>query len=187
MRVDKKQQIRIIKIIGLIIIVYIYYNYLYLPKKKQVNEFRFKLESIESEIKKARTDADYLEKMQKEIKTVEERWNYVKQKVPSKKQIPQILEALAKAATGSDIYYVSIVPEGTQYYSAIMIKNLTYEKLPIKINLQCRYKDLGDYISKLNNLYRLIKVEDIEINADENITPLLNVHLIVSTYIASER
>ena len=166
---------------------YSYYSYAYVPKKRQVKKLRIELDSIESEIRKARTDADYLEKMQKEIKKVEQRWNYVQKKIPPKKQMPQILEELAKAADGSNIYYVSIVPEGVRRYSAIMIKNLTYEKLPIKINLQCRYKDFGGYLKKLNNLNRLIKVEDIEINTNETIRPLIDVTLIVSTYVVSEQ
>ncbi len=187
MKLDKKQQIRIAKIVGLIVIVYIYYNYLCLPKKKQAAALQFQLQEIETEIQKARTNANYLEEMQKEIAVIEQRWNYMKKRIPSKKQFPQILEELAEAATGDNVYYVSIAPEITRRYSAIMIKNLNYEKLPIKINLQCRYRDLGNYLYKLDNLYRLIKVEDIELKADESAFPLLSVDLIVSTYVVSER
>lgn len=186
MKLDKKQQIRIAKIVGLILIIYLYYNYLYLPKEKQTTGFQLELQAIEAEVEKARTDAAYLEEMKKEIAVMGRRWDYVKKKIPSKKQFPQILEELAEAATGDNVYYVAIAPEVTRRYSAIMIKNLNYEKLPIKISLQCRYRDLGDYLYNLNNLYRLIKVEDIEVKADESVFPLLNVDLIVSTYVVSE-
>lgn len=185
MKLDKKQQIRLIQIVGLILLIYVYYNFLYLPKRKQANELKFKLGSIETEVQKARSDSAYLEQMKKEIQIIEARWSYVNKRIPSKKQIPQLLDELTEAASGSNVYYVSIAPDVIQHYSAIMITSLTYEKLPIKITLQCRYRDLSDYLARLNRLYRLIKVEEIQIKAEESIFPLLNVDLVVSTYVVS--
>jgi type IV pilus assembly protein PilO len=185
MTLDKKQQIRIAKVIGLIVLMYLYYNLLYVPKRKQADELKFKLANIETEVQKARSDAAYMEEMKKEIQMIEERWSYVNRKIPGRRQIPQLLDELTEAASGSNVSYVSIAPEMIQQYSAIMITNLTYEKFPIKITLQCRYRDLGDYLARLNNLNRLIKVEDIQIKAEDSIFPLLNVDLIVSTYVVS--
>ncbi|MFH1239009.1 MAG: type 4a pilus biogenesis protein PilO, partial [bacterium] len=141
MKLDKKQQMRIIQVVGLILLIYLYYNFLYIPKRKQADELKFKLADIETEIQKARSDAAYLEEIKKEIRLIEERWLYVTRRIPSKKQIPQLLDELTQAAGGSNVYYVSIAPEMSQQYAAIMLTNLTYEKLPIRITLQCRYRD----------------------------------------------
>ncbi|MFH1783772.1 MAG: type 4a pilus biogenesis protein PilO [bacterium] len=186
MKLEKEQIIRVVKIIGVFLIIYLYYNFMHIPKKQDVNTLQYQLKEIEAEVEKARTDAAYLEKMKLEIASIEKRWNFLKGRIPSKKQFSQILEELAEAATGDNVYYVAISPEVTLQYSAIMIRNLNYEKMPIKVTLQCRYRDLGDYLVKLGSLNRLIKVEDIEVKADDTAFPLVQVELIVSTYVVSE-
>lgn len=151
------------------------------PARQKVLQQKQKIQQINDEVQRAYEFLRDLNKIREEADKMEEQWKYFRNKLPDSKQIPSLLQSLATVANRAHIIYVAIntkplekgEPQG----------NVMYERLPIEINLRCRYRNLGEYLENLKKLPRLVKIESIRVSRNKDILPEVEALLEVYTYV----
>ncbi|MFH1238860.1 MAG: type 4a pilus biogenesis protein PilO, partial [bacterium] len=143
---------------------------------KSIKKTKSQLSTIEMNILAVKRAQEDIIKFETDIKTVEETLGQINEKLPSEKELPELLSKLADLASifpGKD--YISLTPGQTDDLGQ-------YFKLPLVINLKCSYTDLLNYLQKLENLPRLVKLETIQISPAADNPAFLMVHLELNVY-----
>jgi Tfp pilus assembly protein PilO len=106
--------------------------------------------------------------------------NYEK-KLPREKDIPTILEYLSDSAKEFNVRIVEIKPikQGKDNKAQDSI----YYTVPISLRAECSYHQLGRFLNKLEKANRFMKINDIEVAATTSRGNVLEVRLIIATYV----
>lgn len=119
------------------------------------------------------------EKYEEDINRLEGQVKSYEDKLPEKKEVPQLFRQLDKVASESQIKFVS-VEEG------LPEEGKQYRRYYWKLQLVGGYHELGRFINKLENLDRFIRVDNIQISTNPKNPLKHNIGLEVSTFVSKE-
>jgi len=99
-------------------------------------------------------------------------------KIPSNEQSPLIIsKQLSRIALDIGIDKISISNKKREKTSTANLY-----RLPLSVNLECTYQRLCRFLNKISSADRLIVIEEISIEREEDILPRLDVTLELSAY-----
>ncbi len=176
----------IIIVIVLIFTLLGLYNVVYLPKAKTMALLHRELESILKDIDKAEGRIKSIPDIKRESALLREKLILLERQVPDEGKIPYVIQELARKTQDLDINVISINPWSIKKGKLKGKKETVssaIEKVYIEINIQCSYQVIARYIKALGNLPILLTVEDVTIQSNKELSPDLEVHLVVATYI----
>lgn len=136
---------------------------------------------MEDRIHKVREEMVDLYALEREEKSVKERLTYLEDKFPIERQIPLVVQQLAREGERYNIDFISIKPRAAP--SSPTKPQAIYTELPIVMNIRGAYQDLGEYLERIRNLPRLITTDRILIRSKEKMLPDLEVELLVTAYL----
>jgi len=100
--------------------------------------------------------------LEKELASLEKVYNDFLGKIPLQREFPVFLEIISKKAKKSNVKIIAIEPQ-----KAIDDPALFFIKIPIYIDANCSYHELGRFINELEFGGKFIKIDNIKINADD--------------------
>lgn len=180
-KIPKQQRIILAVFAGIILIVVIN-NLLFRPIISKREELRLKYQSLEAELKRkefelqeaqAKTEAERITSLEKKYRHTQKKLEYLKGRLPKEKQIPALLSQIASQAR-LEYNLIKMLPEE---------RRLVYKEIPIQIQVKGRYQDLGEYLKRLEESTRLIKIKNLSIKADPKAPPKLDVTLEIATFV----
>lgn len=180
-KVPKQQRIILAVLAGIILIVLVN-SLLFRPVTSKKRDLRLKYQNLERELKRkgfelqeaqAKTEAKRIASLEEKYRHTQKKLEYLKGRLPKEKQIPALLSQIASQA-GLEYNLIKILPEENR---------LVYKELPIQIQVKGRYQDLGEYLKRLEESTRLIKIKSLSIKTDPNAPPKLDVTLEIATFI----
>ena len=98
---------------------------------------------------------------------------------PGGSRLSSLLEEMTRLARLRQIEFVSIRPESIEDKGA-------YLQLTLQIDVQSRFRELGDYLRMLENLPRAVVVKEVKIETRSDINPAVLAHLKTITYVGKE-
>ncbi len=164
-----------------IIIVGLNYFFIVKKKKQEIVSLKNQIAKLDSEIKKAKLFKKRLFEMEKEIALMEAELEKLKEKLPKKEDLPNLIRSIAKLAYYSGINFLSLKMGKERVYPE---KN--YAEINMDVNFVATYGQLMVFLHSVDGLDRLIKPYKLDINvsgkkkAVEN--PMLSVKGILQTY-----
>ncbi|RDH46274.1 type 4a pilus biogenesis protein PilO [Zooshikella ganghwensis] len=136
-----------------------------LKEEEQLKD-QFKIKAFQA----ANLDA-YKEQMVEMERTL---GDLVKQ-LPTDTEVPGLLEDISRAGLRSGLYFNSIDLQEE-------ITKEFYIELPIEINVQGNYHDLGNFVSAVASLSRIVTLHDFEIKPQQSNAEILTMNIIAKTY-----
>ncbi len=102
-----------------------------------------------------------LEALRKQMEDVEERFSELKKQLPTEKEVPGLLDdiTLLGRDSGLEIGSIALQPERKQEF---------YIELPIQINVSGSYHQLGQFVSGIASLSRIVTLHDYVITPNAN-------------------
>lgn len=100
-----------------------------------------------------------LEVYKQQLKDIERSFGALLRQLPGKTEVPNLLIDISQAGAGAALDQKLFQPEPEQ------LKDFYAEK-PIKIRLSGSYHQLGEFVSKIAALPRIVTLHDIEIKSD---------------------
>ncbi|MBU2709574.1 type 4a pilus biogenesis protein PilO [Zooshikella harenae] len=100
--------------------------------------------------------------------------------LPTDTEVPGLLEDISRAGLRSGLYFNSIdlLPEITKEF---------YIELPIQIRVQGNYHDLGNFVSSVASLSRIVTLHNFDIKPQQNNAEILTMSIIAKTYRYNEK
>ena len=82
-------------------------------------------------------------------------------RLPTKREIPKLLDSFQEVAAGTGVQYDRIVAEAQQ-------EQPLYVKLPFTINVRGRYPQFGEFLKNLEFGERFIKIESLHVQQEKD-------------------
>jgi Tfp pilus assembly protein PilO len=144
-----------------------------------------KANKLKTEIIATEKEWANIKSLENKILLAKEKIDNYEKKLPREKDIPTILEYLSDSARKFNVRIVEIKPikQGKNNKK----QNSIYYTVPISLKAECGYHQLGRFLNKLEKANRFMKINDIEIEATSSRGNMLEVHLIIATYVMSPR
>ncbi|MBI3994621.1 MAG: type 4a pilus biogenesis protein PilO [Nitrospirae bacterium] len=177
---------RVLFILTAVAVIFAYLHYFMMPMIRSARDLTVRKVSLKTEIDQGmaqiplllkRSDELHEAAQAKEVST--EFSGKVGDLFPGGSRLSVLLEEMTRLARLRQIEFVSVRPE------AIEDKG-TFFQLTLQIDVQSRFRELGDYLLMLENLPRAVIVKELRIETRSDLNPDILAHLKTVTYLGKE-
>jgi type IV pilus assembly protein PilO len=127
---------------------------LFWPKKQTIDNLNVQLEKAQTELAKAKKNAEELNDWRTKMKKKEVKYKQVMQALPEKEEIPSLLASISQAGKDSALDFVLFQPkpEADKEF---------YAEIPVDIKVSGNFHDVAVFFDKVSNLRRIVNVRNI--------------------------
>ncbi len=173
---DPRTQKIIAGVLFLIIGLYLIYNFMISPQSEKINQLESRKKSLDQEVKKLINIKKQLPEKKNEIKNKREEIQIIKEYLPAKPGFHTLLKSISNLAGDSNISISSID------FRELRSKK-DFKQFEIILNLEGTYHNLGNFLSSLSRLPRIVNVGNISLSKlnqtdENNYTISINLNLI---------
>lgn len=146
--------------VGAIVLLTVAFIFLYFfPTKKEIKRLEAELVNKKTQLTEAQQVASKKEMLQKRIESIRAQVKNFEERLPTEKEIPQLLEKFRSMAEEAGIQFVSI--------TAMPIEEKPhYLRIPFRVKMAGNYKALGSFLKDIELGKRFIKIETISITSE---------------------
>jgi len=177
---------KILLIATMVIVLFAAWNYLYLPKSRQVSDARTQIALAQTEIAQLSAQLPEIRKKEEELRLIQEKGeatgafsSKIGDLMPGGSRLSSLLEEMTRLARMQRVEFISIRPEAIEDRG-------NYLQLSLRIDMKSRFREMGDYLLMLENLPRAIRVKEVKVETNAGINPDILAHLQALTYISKE-
>jgi Tfp pilus assembly protein PilO len=146
----------------------LFHTYIYQSEIESLRSLKLQIETKRSEITivEARSKAiaglkSSAKRSKAKLERVEARLESLKERLPSTRQIAALLTEISGDGGQESVKIVSIKPMASEEKGELV-------RLPFQVNLESGFFSFGDYVERLENLERVIVIENFKIEASES-------------------
>ncbi|MDP3804073.1 MAG: type 4a pilus biogenesis protein PilO, partial [Candidatus Omnitrophota bacterium] len=136
---------------------------------------------MKADIKSQEIEIANIDKYKSEIGAYKDKVERYERMLPAEQEIPTLLESLSGMARSSGVKIVGITPVAISEEKKQ--EGQIYREIPILISAKSGYHELGNFLDKLEDSDRFMKVADIEIKANKAAPRKHDVEQLVLTYV----
>jgi Tfp pilus assembly protein PilO len=177
---------RVLFILTASAVLFGYLTYFMMPMIRSARDLTVQKVSLKAEIDRGMAQIPLLRKRAEELyqaSTAQDVSAEISGKAgdlfPGGSRLSSLLEEMTRLARLRQIEFVSIRPD------AIEDKG-TYFQLTLQIDVQSRFRELGDYLLMLENLPRAVVVKELKVETRADLNPSILAHLKTVTYLGKE-
>ena len=175
MRLSVKHQIFIT--IGVAVFILLGFALMvYRPQAQKLGSLGDEKEKIEADVESAKATVERLEEAKNELKKIEAKIKEFSAKVPVTEDFPAILREVQRLANESGVRFVS-------FKTAALVGQSEYAELPLEITVDGYYRDLVDFLWRVNTLTRELKINSIEITEGEKKLPNIKIDVKATAFV----
>ncbi|TRZ51463.1 MAG: hypothetical protein D4S01_04695 [Dehalococcoidia bacterium] len=157
-----------------------YYRKIHRPNVSRIKDLRSQVREVQDKIFKLEDQIppSYL-KLEKKLENIKQDYNALEEKLDTfygemakGDQMSELLKYLTikDISLKNELEFIFVKAEPLE-------EKKFYQKLPLKVSLTGDYNRIISYLKRLEYLSRFVKVTDLQLQADPDILPVLNVHL----------
>jgi len=142
-----------------VIIVAVSLFLIIIPKYKEIKALEIKISAQDNEIATKQAKADKLPQLTIENEKLRKRLEELKQQLPEEKEVSTLLRQVSDLCIRAGLKIALWRPEQKKVHSS----GIVYE-IPVKVDLQGSYHNLGFFYSSLTKLNRIVNVSSISLS-----------------------
>jgi Tfp pilus assembly protein PilO len=109
-----------------------------------------------------------------DLKVLEDRLEAIKERLPSDRHVSRLLSDLSENGSGVRILSIKPLPPEDKGELA---------RLPFQIKMESRFASFGSYIERIENLPRLMVIDNVTMEPKEEGSQMLNMNVFLSAYV----
>jgi type IV pilus assembly protein PilO len=162
----KNKLIYTVVIVGVICLVF--FAIIYPPRRRELSRLNNECAELEKNLGMARESLKKFTRIQTEYDSLITTWARVKLLLPEEKDMPDLLEDIARVGRRWGVEIVQFKPQNP-------VPRELCTEIPISFDVCSGYHQLGGFLSEIANLPRLVKVRQLSISpcrkkGSENVT-----------------
>ncbi len=146
------------------------------PAKLRVADLRARHESLRAEVTQNEAIAAGLAKFRAEALALRQRLDAVRERLPVDKEIPRLYRTVSNLAHQSGLSVLLFQPREPQ-------PKEFYAEVPITVNAEVSYHQLGSFFERLARLPRIVNVGDLKLSAVNRPTGSVRADMTLVTYL----
>lgn len=167
-----------IKIVGIVIVcgllLFLGYYFLIADELTSLDQEQAKEEGLKKTYSEKITLAVNLPAYKQQMEDMHQQFGTLLRQLPNKTEVPNLLVDITQAGLGRGLGFVLFKPEKEKPLEF-------YAELPINIKVTGGYHEMGQFVSDLAALPRIVTIGNIEITADPK-TSTLNMSAVARTF-----
>lgn len=170
---------------ALIALSFVFYRFVHLHNARALRQAETDMAAARSDIERLTSDITAAEGLRKTVaeaskslKTSTERLARIEERLPTEKNLSKILSEISTEDSAGGVRIVSVKPLPVEDKGELV-------KLPFQITLEARFHAFGAYLERIENLKRVMIVENFLIESMDDGKDELNSQLYLSAYILS--
>ncbi len=173
------------EILGVLIMVsfaVFFYRFVYLENLRTIDALTRQADAVRAEVARIKAEAKEIETLklklreaESELEALENRLRLMKERLPSEKVLSGILSELAANEFKGGLRIVAIKPMPPEEKGELL-------RLPLLITLDTDFISFGNYLERIENLRRIILVDNFKVEVMEDKVPRLTAQLFISSY-----
>jgi Tfp pilus assembly protein PilO len=187
LNIDKRQLVILAIVVVMFMFVIAYWQFLYLPKSREVaivrgrvTDFDVNIKEEEAKVKAAGYEQE-IAKVQEEVKRLQD-------KFPSQNQLPSLFKELFNQANKFNIEIISLEPGKTEIFKpqGPSDASLIFNKVPIRLKLKAGYRALSEFLKALfENAQYAFSFDELKIDKPNDQNSKLDVDLLLGAFVLS--
>ena len=170
-----KSQKIILGAVGLAVIAGVTYFFVLSPKTAERDGLVQQNEALRAEVIKARADEANLRDFRVQVAALRKRLDAAKERMPSEKEIPRLYRTLTDMAAQSGLSVSLFQPRA-------IVDQPGFAEVPITVNGDTGYHQLGAFFDKVGKLGRLVSLNDFRLSGISQPTGSLRAEMTMATY-----
>ncbi len=166
----------ILGVFGLVVLVAGGFFLLLSPKSLEVGALRDQRAVKQADLLQSRAAAASLARFKEEAKALRAKLETAKGRLPSEKEIPGLYRQVSDLAFQSGLSVSLFQPKD-------LITKDIYEEVPITVNAEASYHQLGSFFYQLSRLSRIINLTDLKLTGIARPTGTVRADLVLTTYV----
>ena len=153
---------------------YFWYSDALETQKKQ----EAKLAELQKQIRALEATANKLPEFQREVQALEARLETLKRILPPEKEMPDLMRRIQYLAAQSSLNI-------TKFNPAAVAQKEFYQEVPVNLDLQGTYHNLGAFLDRVSRMSRLVNVGNVKIKAQskQTINNTIGATAVATTYV----
>lgn len=161
---DRNQRnILILAAFALLMLVVLFYIFLLGPQREELTELQDERDAKQEQLDQLEAEVAELEEIQRRAPEIERELLELSRRVPEQSQIPTFVVQVEEIAGESGVTQLLIEPGEPEQPE----DGGDYTIIPITMSFEGGYDELQDFVARLQNLTRLVAVEDVVYEAVE--------------------
>jgi type IV pilus assembly protein PilO len=140
-----------------------FYYFSYSPMLEEETQKQAQLESLQRDIRILEATANKLQEFQRKVQLLEATLETLKRILPADKETPDLMRRVQSLASQSRLSIKGFTP------AAEVMKDF-YKEVPITLDVEGTYHDLGLFFDRISRLARLVNMTNVKVKAHSNQT-----------------
>jgi type IV pilus assembly protein PilO len=148
---------KILIIVALVLAVCVVYLFVFFqPKKVEISELQDTLDKKKADMQEKQRIAKDVDKFNRQVEELNERWKESMAQMPVERQIPEILRLFARMASisGIELNNFTVTPEA---------KKALYSEVPIELVMTGGFHNIAIFFDKISKQERIINISNVKI------------------------
>jgi type IV pilus assembly protein PilO len=133
-------------------------NYVFLPKKEAMKQMTEKLKSARERLDQGKRVARDFRSIQEDYQQLLATWDAALELLPTEQEMDDLLEKITLAGQSSDVTFLLFRPLEP-------VEHPYYWENPIQVRTVSNYHHLGEFISKVAALRRIVNISQLKMSA----------------------
>jgi type IV pilus assembly protein PilO len=135
-----------------------FWYFWYSPALEEESKKTTQLESLQREIRALEVTANKLQEFQREVQLLEAQLETLKRILPPDKETPDLMRRVQSLASQSRLNIKNFTP-------AAEVTRDFYKEVPINVDVEGTYHDLGQFFDRVSRLARLVNMTNVKVKA----------------------
>jgi len=162
-------------VMGLLVISGVAYVFLLQPVITHIDQLRPEVATLQREVAQNRAILADLMKFRREAAELEARLEVLKDRLPSEREMPVLYRALSEAAAAAGLGVSLFQPRPVATHEV-------YTEIPIALNGESGYHQLGEFLEKVAKLPRVVTVNEMKMTSGNRPRNPVKAELVLATY-----
>jgi type IV pilus assembly protein PilO len=137
-----------------------FYYFWYADALEQQRQKEARLADLQKQIRALEATANRLPEFQREVQALEARLETLKRILPPEKEMPDLMRRIQYLAAQSSLQIRRFNP-------AAVVQKDFYQEVPVSIDLEGTYHNMGAFLDRVSRMSRLVNVSDLKIKSQQ--------------------
>jgi type IV pilus assembly protein PilO len=152
---DPKTQKLVVVIALALTVLYVYFNYIYANRSRTIKDLQTELVQKQNLLDRGKRVAKNFQRVQEDFQNLLEVWETARELLPVEKEMEHLLKDITLAGQKSGVTFLLFKPMNP-------VEHDYYFEHPIQIKTSSRYHELGQFLSKIATMKRIVNVMELK-------------------------
>jgi len=152
----------IIAVVPSLVLIVLFFFFIYSPKGKEIGGLNEKIAQMDKQIAVNEEQVRKLDALIAENTLLKKKLDKLKEQLPEEKEVSVLLKQISDLGQASGLQILLWKPEARKTDPSGL-----YIEIPVRVEVLAEYHRLGDFLSQISRLPRLVNISDMSLKVRE--------------------